>query len=526
MKLEYILLFIIIFIAVFIFLYTLLKSDIWSNKPTVEPMAMPPMIPGNNSYGMNVSTISNLRSFLEQTYLITNKDENVDSSFNFCNKISGLASWLASTIGNIEKRSMEDIFAAYGGAGVPKTDENDTGMPETIPLINNHMDYIQLLNLAVRGSVLEPYNEPHVAIVDKLNLKVKKFYKDLSNGFVSYLDMGLIDSANAQYMPIQRILRHFHNQLSEKDKVYPGDTYDTALVPDGTQCNLYKPITLNYKNFNEFSTPGSGNGVVPFWAKKIRVLIVGAGGGGGGGGGYCYTRSKKYREAGGGGGAGGNSGMVIFTDMYDVAPRTPFSVHVGAGGAGGAISTKGGDGGITSFNIGSDYINVGGSFGGGGGNGGECSKDVGNGGVIQSIPAKISIKEGFTEEFTEGFIFRKSKQTAKPTQTIKPIDVEITGKFKFKSLESNWGTMGVRANANGGKYISDVTGGHPGKGGKIRDFRDWSPSELNELEYVLSTYGFSGNGGAGTSQDYAANNYVAQPGTNGGGGYVRVFFYE
>jgi len=106
MKLEYILLFIIIFIAIFIFIYTLLKSDIWSNKPTVEPMAMPPMIPGNNSYGMNVSTISNLRSFLEQTYLITNKDENVDSSFNFCNKISGLASWLASTIGNIEKRSM------------------------------------------------------------------------------------------------------------------------------------------------------------------------------------------------------------------------------------------------------------------------------------------------------------------------------------------------------------------------------------------------------------------------------------
>ena len=475
MKLEYILLFIIIFIAVFIFIYTLLKSDIWSNKPTVEPMAMPPMIPGNSSYGLDVSTISNLRSFLEQTYLITNKDENVDSSFNFCNKISGLASWLASTIGNIEKRSMEDIFAAYGGAGVPKTDENDTGMPETIPLINNHMDYIQLLNLAVRGSVLEPYNEPHVAIVDKLNLKVKKFYNDLSNGFVSYLDMGLIDSANAQYMPIQRILRHFHNQLSEKDKVYPGDTYDTALVPDGTKCNLYKPgITLNYKKFNEFSTPGSGNGVVPFWAKKIRVLIV------------------------------------------------------GAGGSGGAISTKGGDGGITSFNIGADYIKVGGSFGGGGGNGGVCSEDVGNGGIIQAIPAKISIKEGFTEEFTEGFIFRKSKKTAKPTETVKPIDVEITGKFKFKSLESNWGTMGVRANANGVKNgrIWHVTGGHPGKGGKIRDFRDWSPSELNELEYVLSTYGFSGNGGAGTSQDYAANNYVAQPGTNGGGGYVRVFFYE
>ena len=522
MKLEYILLFIIIFIAIFIFLYTLLKSNIWSNKPTVEPMAMPPMIPGNNSYGINISTISNLRSFLEQTYAITNKDENVDGSFNFCNKISGLASWLASTIGNVEKRSMEDIFATYGGAALPTENENAQGMPETIPLINNFMDYIQLLNLAVRGSVLEPYNEPHVAIADKLNLKVKKFYNDASNGFVSYLDMGLVDSANAQYMPIQRILKHFHNQLSQKDKVYPGDTYDTTLIPDGTKCNLYKPgVTLNYKKFNDFNTPGTGVGVVPFWAKKIRVLIVSAGGGGGGGAGYCYTRSKKYREAGGGGGAGGNSGMVVFTDMYDVAPRTPFTVNVGAGGSAGAIATKGGDGGITSFNIGNDYIRVGGSFGGGGGNGGECSKDVGNGGVIQPIAANIAIKEGF-------WGFKKSK--SKPQQTEKPkqLDVEITAGFKFKTVESNWGTMGVRANANGTKNgrIWHVTGSHPGKGGKIRDFRDLSPSELNELEYVLSTYGFSGNGGAGTSEDYAANNYVAQPGTNGGGGYVRVFFYE
>lgn len=144
---------------------------------------------------------------------------------------------------------MEDIFATYGGDALPTENENAQGMPETIPLINNFMDYIQLLNLAVRGSVLEPYNEHHVAIADKLNLKVKKFYNDASNGFVSYLDMGLIDSANAQYMPIQRILKHFHNQLSQKDKVYPGDTYDTTLIPEDTKCNLYKPgVTLNYKN--------------------------------------------------------------------------------------------------------------------------------------------------------------------------------------------------------------------------------------------------------------------------------------
>ena len=139
MKLEYLLLFIIIFIVLFILLYTFLhvKSLVTT---TVEPMAMPPIIPGNSSYGIDVSTITNLRSFLEQAYSITNKDENRDTSNNFCSKMSDLASWMGSTIGNIQKISMEEIFTNYGASSVPTSDPTSGVVPPTIPLISNYME--------------------------------------------------------------------------------------------------------------------------------------------------------------------------------------------------------------------------------------------------------------------------------------------------------------------------------------------------------------------------------------------------
>ena len=492
MKLEYLLLFIIMFIAIFIFLYTVSEWTSCWNPPHIESMAMPPIIPGNSSQGIDISTITNLRSFLEQSYSITNKDENKDLSYNFCGKMSDLASWLGSTIGNIQRRSMEEIFATYGAISIPASDPNADVVPPTIPLISNYMDYIQLLSLSVRGSVLEPYNEHHVAIINKLNLNVKGYQKDVSNsdvsnGFVSYLNMGLIDSANAQYIPIKNILQHFHNQLLQKDQVYQGDGYDTTLMPD-TKCDRYKPsLTLNYKKFNEFSTPNETSyGVVPFWAKKIRVLIIGAGGGGGGGAGGCHTRKRGNDDA-GGGGAGGNTGMVIFTDMYNVAPKTQFSVNIGAGGSAGEVSTNANAGGITKFSIGSHYIIVNGSFGGGGGNGGQCRRYTGNAGIIKEVSSGFSVNG-----------------------------------FSYQMKDPNWGTMGVRGNTN--SWLWNTIGGQPGKGGNIRDFRDLSPSDLNELDYLITTYGYSGNGGSGVSGQYPS--WIPLPGTNGGGGYIRVFFYE
>jgi hypothetical protein len=411
--------------------------------------------------------------------------------------MSDLASWMGSTIGNIQKISMEEIFTNYGASSVPTSDPTSGVVPPTIPLISNYMDYIQLLTLSVRGSVLEPYNEHHVAIVNKLNLNIKGYQNDVSNGFVSYLNMGLIDSANAQYMPIRTILEYFHNQLSQQEKKYPGDVYDTTLMPD-TKCNRYKPsVTLNYKKFNEFSTPNQTMyGVVPFWANKIRVLIVGAGGGGGGGGGGCHTnhrykskRTSKMNDSAGGGGAGGNTGMVIFTNMYSVAPRTRFSVNIGAGGKGGAVSQNATAGGTTSFSIGNNYITINGSFGGGGGNTGRCGKNVGNAGVIKPV---------------------------RPWFTVKG--------FRYQMKEPNWGTMGVRGDIN--SWLWNTKGAHPGKGGSIRDFRDMSPSDLNDLDFVITTYGYSGNGGVGVSGEYSSNQWVPQAGQNGGGGYVRVFFYK
>ena len=489
MKLEYLLLFIIMFIAIFIFLYTVSEWTSYWKLPHIESMAMPPLIPGNSSPGIDVSTITNLRSFLEQSYSITNKDENKDLSYNFCGKMSDLASWLGSTIGNIQRRSMEEIFATYGASSIPTVDPNTDVVPPTIPLISNYMDYIQLLSLSVRGSVLEPYNEHHVAIINKLNLNVKGYQKDVSNGFVSYLNMGLVDSANAQYIPIKNILQYFHNQLLQKDQVYSGDGYDTTLMPD-TNCNRYTPsLSLNYKKFNEFSTPNElSYGVVPFWAKKIRVLIVSAGGGGGGGANGCHTRRRGNDDA-GGGGAGGNTGMVIFTDMYNVAPRTRFSVNVGAGGKAGEVAQNATAGGITSFNIGGHYITINGSFGGGGGNIGNCGRDTGNGGIIEPISAGIAVN-GFT----------------------------------YKKKDPTWGTKGVRGNTN--SWLWNTIGGHPGKGGNIRDFRDLSPADLNDLDFIITTYGYSGDGGVGVSGEYQNNAWTPQPGKKGGGGYVRVFFYE
>ena len=122
---------IILFILYFTYKFNTIK----------ENLAMPAMIPGNNSMGMNISTMDNMRTFLEQLHMITSKDEIKDSSFNFCSKITNLASWLNPTIGNLKVLPVEKTFETYGSAAIPEETPTTPSIgPPPIPIINNYDD--------------------------------------------------------------------------------------------------------------------------------------------------------------------------------------------------------------------------------------------------------------------------------------------------------------------------------------------------------------------------------------------------
>lgn len=486
MKLQYLLFFIIVMIILFILYFT------YKQKSITENMAMPAIIPGNNSMGINISTMDNMRSFLEQLHMITSKDEIKDASYNFCAKMTDLASWMNPTIGNLKVLPVEKIFETYGSAAVPEETPTMPSIgPSPIPIINNYDDYIKMLTIVVRGSMIVPLTDPNVNIYNKLNLNVKPtFYFDASNGFMSYLDLGLVDCANAQYIPIRNILLHFHNQLKNPNLLIDGDTVDTTLMPDD-KCNKYVPSPFAIgKRFIDFATPGSYSSVIPYWVKKIRVLVIGAGGGGGSGGGGCHV--KRGKDASGGGGASGHSGTVIYTTEYNVTPKTRYNITIGSGGSSGSMEKNGGQGGTTTFAINNASISVGGAIGGGRGNGGTCNKDRGNAGIVPKVY---------------------------PTTNVV--------RFGYNSKSPNWGTNGGRGSP--GKWLQGTAGGDAGRGSQIKDFSDISSADLGDVRDIMNSYGYGGNGGYGVGG--FGNGYFewapgrSQVGTPGGSGYVRIMYY-
>jgi hypothetical protein len=98
---------------------------------------------------------------------------------------------------------------------------------------------------------------------------------------------------------------------------------NSGLLSWGDMCD--------FKNMATFTTPGSGNWIVPANVKRIWIEVWGAGGGGG-----AF-----------GGGGGGGYVMGFFT----VAENDVINYTVGSGGAGGSNGTNGGQSLITAGTV-------------------------------------------------------------------------------------------------------------------------------------------------------------------------------
>lgn len=127
-------------------------------------------------------------------------------------------------------------------------------------------------------------------------------------------------------------------------------------------------------------TSGNGTWTVPAGVTTIELLMVGGGGGGGGNSG-----GASYNDGAGGGGAGG----LVYKQNYTVTPGAVLNYSIGAAGTAGN-SSKGVDGGNTSFDT---LIAYGGGGGGmGGGNSGTTAQgnNGGQGGGSVNYPSALA----------------------------------------------------------------------------------------------------------------------------------------
>jgi hypothetical protein len=119
----------------------------------------------------------------------------------------------------------------------------------------------------------------------------------------------------------------------------------TSLVSTGVQFpdNTIQTTASGGYNVllsNTFTSSGTYNKSSGTSNDTVVFTVVGGGGGGGAG---FYTNSTTYSGAGGGGGGG----YITVALPYDVVPST-VAITVGAGGAAGTVSARGGATGGTS----------------------------------------------------------------------------------------------------------------------------------------------------------------------------------
>ncbi|MEK7711197.1 MAG: hypothetical protein AAB341_04795 [Planctomycetota bacterium] len=118
-------------------------------------------------------------------------------------------------------------------------------------------------------------------------------------------------------------------------------------------------------NTQDFTVPGTYEFIVPEGLFALGVDLGSAGGGGGGSSSTAAATSCDSIVGGGGSGAGGGGGFI--RAVMDVVPGETLDITVGAGGAPGAISTNGGDGGHSAVVRNSNGLAVVQAFGGQGG---------------------------------------------------------------------------------------------------------------------------------------------------------------
>ncbi len=233
---------------------------------------------------------------------------------------------------------------------------------------------------------------------------------------------------------------------------------------DGPASGIYAQYAERVPVPNiQLFTSGTGTWTVPAGVTSILVLLVGGGGGGGGGG----TSNTNFT---GGGGGGGTLLTPAGFQHLSVTPGQEIAYSIGAGGAGGAAASVGGDGGTTTFGALSAAGGMGGNkvvgdilFGAGG---------LGPSGVIGSDPG------------TGGSVMQLQFSTLSP--------------YGFQAYRTHGGKGG-------------------GAGGRGGDYRNYAP-------YTATSGNYGGGGGGGGAVGAAGEATTASPGAPGGDGLIVILY--
>lgn len=222
-------------LALIIGLSIIIIIMLYYNTRIIEGAAMLPS--GSNQASVN--TIEDMRTFLEQMFLICllniNDTSNGNISNTTCYKISLLGTYLWPVLGPFTEWSLEELSPIFGVPTNPTSvikgaaEQNDTSNPP-IPIIMNDSDYQLFIQLAVLGNMIRPFSVSDYNRGDS-TVTWYKDGEDIHDGckerWGSYAYS--ISVMNEYFKEIFSILAYFHAQTTPKDKIYPGDSEYTAL---------------------------------------------------------------------------------------------------------------------------------------------------------------------------------------------------------------------------------------------------------------------------------------------------------
>jgi len=210
----------------FIVIITIIIFFLSINKIVEGDVSLPS---GQNQ--ASVGSLKDLRTFLEQMYMISTLNENDITTDGVqqsaCYKISILGTFIPSVLGNLASTDMQTLQSIYGDqttqplmAGMP----NPTVSPPIPPVINGNQDYIMFLTLCTYGNLLSVYNALGIWVryPGSDNNKVVAELCTAPTGDQVYL----LQSARNMLNIIKQCLAYFHNQ-SMPNQSSPGDAYDT-----------------------------------------------------------------------------------------------------------------------------------------------------------------------------------------------------------------------------------------------------------------------------------------------------------
>ena len=198
-----------------------------------------PQLPSGTDQAQ-INTISDMRTFLEQMYMVCLLNPNDQEERNIrntnCYKINILASYLWPALGPYAQLTLDDISPIFGAPNKPTSVIEESASqqnpnPPPIPIILNDIDYQLFLQLAIIGDIIQPFaTAPH----NNWNSVVVWFKQTSDYARDACAEQwggyqGATSLITLYLEEIKTILAHFHSQTDSSSKLYEGDNEYTKL---------------------------------------------------------------------------------------------------------------------------------------------------------------------------------------------------------------------------------------------------------------------------------------------------------